>query len=181
MDVLVNVALGAGTEDDKLATLAAVSEQQKLILGMGPQNLVNLQNVFNTYKTMLELRGFKNVEEYFSNPETTPPPPAKPDPAQMLAQLQAQEIQGNMADKSTKNSLQREEMLRRYDLEKDKLDADIWLKKTDMELKYGHAINTAQLKMELERNRELMKTGTQLIDSAIQASHEKELAQQPLQ
>jgi hypothetical protein len=181
MDVIVNVALGAGTEDDKLATLAAVSEQQKLILGMGPQNLVNLQHVFNTYKTMLELRGFKNVEEYFSNPETTPPPPQKPDPAEMLAQLQAQEIQATMADKATKNSLQREEMLRKYDLEKDRLDADIWLKKTELELTHNRAINDSTLKRELDRNRELMKTGTSLIESAIQASHEKEMAAQPLQ
>jgi hypothetical protein len=74
-----------------------------------------------------------------------------------------------MADKSAKNSMAREEMLRKYDLEKDKLDADVFLKTRDMELKYGTAINTAQLKTELERNRELVRTGTSLIDSALQA------------
>ena len=85
----------------------------------------------------------------------------------MLAQLQMQEIQANVADKSAKNNLAREEMLRKYDLEKDKLDADIFLRKTDMELKYGAMVNTQQLKMELEKNRELFRTGTSLIDSAI--------------
>jgi hypothetical protein len=167
MDVIVNVALGAGTDDDKIATLGAISEQQKLILGMGPQNLVSLQHVYNTYSQMLEMRGFKNVEQFFSNPETTPPPPQKPDPAEMLAQLQMQEIQGKMADQSAKNALQREDMIRKYDLEKDRLDAEIWLKKTDMELNYQTKVNTAQLKTELERNRELFRTGTDLVNQAV--------------
>ena len=153
MDVVVNVALGAGTEEEKLQTLGWIVENQKQILGMGPNNLVGLQNLYNAYAQMLQLRGFKNVDSFLMNPATTPPPPPKPDPSMMLAQLQMEDIKATMADKTTKNALTKEEMVRKYDLEKDKLDADIWLRARDMELKYGTQLSTAQLKADLEKSR----------------------------
>jgi hypothetical protein len=166
MDVIVNVALGSGTEEEKLQSLAWLVENQKQILGMGPNNLVNLTGLYNSYAQMLQLRGFKNVDLFFTNPETTPPPPEKPDPSMMLAQLQAQDIQATIAAKSAENNLKREQMLRNDDLERDRLDADIFLKKMDMELNYGAKVNTAQLNADLAKNRELFKAGTDMIHAA---------------
>jgi hypothetical protein len=166
MDVIVNVALGSGTEEEKLQSLAWLVENQKQILGMGPNNLVNLTGLYNSYAQMLQLRGFKNVDLFFTNPETTPPPPEKPDPSMMLAQLQAQDIQATIAAKSAENNLKREQMLRNDDLERDKLDADIFLRKMELELTHNAKISTAQLNAELTKNRELFKAGTDMIHAA---------------
>lgn len=167
MDVLVNVALGAGTEEEKLQTLAWVTENQKQIIGMGPNNLAGLQNLYNAYAQMLQLRGFKNVDSFFMNPSTTPPPPPKPDPAQMLAELQMMEIKGKMAKDTTDASLKREDMIRKYDLEKDRLDADVFLKVKEIETNSGVKIDTARLKAEMDRDREMFRQGTAMLNSAI--------------
>ena len=55
----------------------------------------------------------------------------------------------------------------KFDAQKDKLDADIWLRARDMELKYGTQLSTASLKADLEKNRELARTGAKLISESM--------------
>ncbi len=74
MDVSVNVGLGTGKEDEKMALLRqALQFQMQIMQGYGPQNgLVTLTQIRNTLADMLALAGIRNADRHFTpmNPET---------------------------------------------------------------------------------------------------------------
>jgi len=89
MDVTVNVGLGTGQEDLKLATLnQAVQTQMMIYQQYGAQNgLVTLTQIRNTLADILALGGYRNAERYFS--------PMTPEVEQQIIQqaMQAQQAQ----------------------------------------------------------------------------------------
>ena len=88
----------------------------------------------------------------------TPPPPS---PEEILAQVQAQSIQADIQKKAAELELEREEMLRKDDRERDKIDADIMLKAAEIEAKYNTQVNTASIQAMMQRDREFMKQAMQ--------------------
>ena len=168
MDVLVNVALGTGTNEEKLAFLAQVAQKQEMLIQQGGvQNnpLVDLGQYRNTLAQMLALAGFKDPNMFFKDPATQPPPPPPPppppSPEEVLAQVQAQSIQADIQKKAAELELQREEMLRKDDRERDKIDADVMLKAAEIEAKYNTQVNTANIQAMMQRDREFMKQAMQ--------------------
>ena len=168
MDVLVNVALGTGTNEEKLAFLAQVAQKQEMLIQQGGvQNnpLVDLGQYRNTLAQMLALAGFKDPNMFFKDPATQPPPPPPPppppSPEEILAQVQAQSIQADIQKKAAELELEREEMLRKDDRERDKIDADIMLKAAEIEAKYNTQVNTASIQAMMQRDREFMKQAMQ--------------------
>lgn len=164
MDVLVNVALGTGTNEEKLAFLAQVAQKQEMLIQQGGiQNnpLVDLSQYRNTLAQMLALAGFKDPNMFFKDPSTQPPPPPPapppPSPEEILAQVQAQSIQADIQKKAAELELEREEMLRKDDRERDKIDADVMLKAAELEAKYNTQIDTASIQAMMQRDREFMK------------------------
>lgn len=161
MDVVVNVGLGTGSIEQKLQTLMAVLAQQKEILQtLGPQNpIVSVKQMRNTIAQILELQGVKDASRYFS--EITPeaeqalaqPKQQPQDPTQALAQVQAQQIQADIGIAQMKAQLEIEKQRKADDLERDRLDADIWLRATEMQLKYGAQVQTEELYAMIQRER----------------------------
>ena len=92
MDVSVNVGLGTGQEDIKLATLQQTLQLQMQIYAQyGAGNgLVTITAIRNTLADMLALGGYRNAERYF-NPMT--PQIEQQIVQQMMAQQQAQQGQ----------------------------------------------------------------------------------------
>jgi hypothetical protein len=88
MDVEIDVALGGGTEEQQVSVLTAIAQKQEQILQtMGPQNqLVTPQQYRNTLVRLVQASGYKNADEFFSNPAMMPPPPQPPPPPQHLVQ-----------------------------------------------------------------------------------------------
>lgn len=164
MDVLVNVALGTGTNEEKLAFLAQVAQKQEMLIQQGGvQNnpLVDLAQYRNTLAQMLALAGFKDPNMFFKDPATQPPPPPPapppPSPEEILAQVQAQSIQADIQKKAAELELEREEMLRKDDRERDKIDADVMLRAAELEAKYNTQVDTASIQAMMQRDREFMK------------------------
>jgi len=164
MDVLVNVALGTGTNEEKLAFLAQVAQKQEMLIQQGGvQNnpLVDLGQYRNTLAQMLALAGFKDPNMFFKDPATQPPPPPPapppPSPEEILAQVQAQSIQADIQKKAAELELEREEMLRKDDRERDKIDADVMLRAAELEAKYNTQVDTASIQAMMQRDREFMK------------------------
>jgi hypothetical protein len=60
-----------------------------------------------------------------------------------------------------KAELEVEKQRKADDLERDRLDADIWLKATEMQLKYGTQIQVEQLYAMLQRDRDAAKLAAQ--------------------
>ena len=162
MDVSINVALGNGDVDQKMAMLAMIAgKQESALQQMGPMNpLVTPAQYSNTLRKIAELAGFKDSSQFFNAipADYQPPQPQqKPTPEETLAQVQAQSIQADIQKKAAELELKREDMLRSDDRERDKMASDRFVKLRELELKYGAQINEAQLNVELERDREAVR------------------------
>lgn len=159
MDVEVDVALGGGTDEQKVSVLTSIAQKQETILQqMGPQNpLVSVQQYRNTLARLTELSGFKNADEFFLNPATMPPqpppPPPPPDPAQILAQVEQQKIMADIQNTQAELELKRQAMLLEDDRARDKQEADLMLRAYEVQLKYGTQLDMDAIRTMTERQR----------------------------
>jgi len=159
MDVEVDVALGGGTEEQKIAVLTSIAQKQEQIMQtMGPQNpLVSPQQYRNTLVKLVEASGYRNSDEFFLNPAMMPPqpppPPPPPDPAQLLAEVERQKILADIQNNTADLELKRQEMLLADDRARDKQEADIMLRAYEVQLKYGTTVDTETLRAMMERPR----------------------------
>ena len=88
MDVQVNVGLGTGNEQQKLAALQqAMMAQEKVVAQFGLMNgIVGPKEIVNTVADMLRLAGVQNADRYFQ--------PVDDQKAQQLMQMAQQQQQG---------------------------------------------------------------------------------------
>jgi len=118
---------------------------------------------------MVELAGFKDPSMFFKEvPEMTPEQrqamqQKKPDISEQLIQVQIKEIEANMQKANARLQLDNEEMKRKDDLDRDKLDAEIMLKAAEIEAKYGTQVETTVIRALVERDREQMKAQSKLV------------------
>ena len=163
MDVSVNVALGLGTNEERMQMLAGLAaKQEKILETQGPENpLVNFQQYHHTLAKMTELSGYKDVMNFWTDPKTyqapPPPPPPEPTPDEIFAQAQADKAQADIVRDQERIKLEREKMVREDDLNRDKLDAEIAMKKDELESKYNVAIDQTEIRGQIEKDRERIK------------------------
>ncbi|MEK9697113.1 MAG: hypothetical protein VW270_15230, partial [Candidatus Poseidoniales archaeon] len=144
-DISVEVGLGNGKEEDKLAMLLQVAGKQEQLIGqLGMNNpVVKPSQYVNTLNKIIEMAGFKDTSQFFNSAEQID---------QILAQQQAaQQQQGGMSPQ--------------FELEKQKLQADI-------------ALEREKMMMELELEREKFQQQMILRREELQA--ELDLRQQKL-
>ena len=169
MDVTVNVALGTGDVEQKMAMLQMMSTMQKeALMQMGPQNpLVSPAQFSNTLRKIAEMAGFTDSSQFFSAIPADYQPPQqeqKPTPEEILAQVQAQSIQADIQKKAAELELDREKMMRSDDRDRDRMEADFMLRAYEMQLKYGTQVDVASIRAMVDRDREAirgMNTGVQ--------------------
>ena len=121
-DLSVNVGLGSGQTNEKMAFLAQMAQkQEQILLQMGAENpLVDLQQYRNTLAELASMAGFKDATRFFKNPEDTPPQPQQPPPpseAEMKMQFEQQKFQAEL------------------ELQKAKQDAELALKREELQMK----------------------------------------------
>lgn len=154
MDVTVNVALGTGTAEQKLAALQMVAAKQEQILQIaGPSNpMVTVGQYVNTLRQMVELAGFKDSSKYF-NPLpvdfSLPPPEPKPTPEEMLAQVQADAIRADIEKKAAELQIKRENDYMVDARERERIAQDGVLKRYELELKYQTDINDQAMQRDI--------------------------------
>jgi hypothetical protein len=172
MDVIVNVAIGVGSNEEKMAFLGQVAQKQEMLMQMGGP-LANMQGYYNTLSQMMALAGYKDPTVFFNDPATMPPPPPpappQPTPEEMLSQVQMEAIRADIQKKAAELELQREDMLRKDDRERDKLDADLMIKAAEIEAKYGTPVNTASIEAMIMRDREMVRQQEEMQRAAMQA------------
>lgn len=148
-DLQINVGLGTGNKDQMLGHLMSIANIQKeiVMLQQGVQGpLVTAENIYNTSSKIVENSGFKNAEEFFTDPgkqENQQPQQEKPDPeiekakaeleikaqeAQMDAQIKEKELAAEIAAKKV-------EMQADYDIAVQKLHFDAQLKAMEIRMK----------------------------------------------
>jgi len=163
MDVVVNVGVGDGTIEDRIALLTQVAaRQEQIIAQQGPNNpVVSVPQYTNTLTKMLQLAGIKDSQNYFNQLpadfQLPAPPEPKPTPEEMLAQVQAQAIQADIQKKSAELQLDREKALLADDRERDRIEQDGILRRYELELKYGVQIQSAEINAAMNKDRELIR------------------------
>ena len=162
MDVVTNISMGKGGDQERLQMLLQIaSKQEQIIQQAGPDNpLAGLVEYRNTLVSAMELAGFKDPNRFFKDPAQQPPKPQeppKPDINEQLIQVQMAEIQANIQKKSAELALERESMMREDDRLRDKNEADIILKSAEIAARWGAQVDLAEIKANSERDREMVK------------------------
>ena len=162
MDVIVNVALGGGTDENKIGVLTTILAKQEQILQQAGMNnpLVSLAQYRNTLAQILALSGFKDVDQFFSDPAQMPqmqPEQPKPSPEELLAQAQMAAIQADISNKAAELQFKREEIVRKDDLQRDQFEADLLVKIAEIQARYGAQVDVAAIRASMERDREMMR------------------------
>ena len=172
MDVNINIGLGNGDTNERIATLMQIlAKQESIINQYGLENpVVSPQMYVRTLKKVVELSGFKDASSYFADiPDGWKPPqaPQKPTPEEVLAQVQAESIKADIQKKAADLELQRQKMIRDDDFRRDQMNQDRLLRQYELELKYNTQVSTAQIVAEQNVNREVVKEQSALVQQAM--------------
>jgi len=163
MDCSINIGMGNGDTNERVAALMQISaKQQEVLTQLGVVNpLVTPAQYSSTLRKIVELNGFKDPGQFFNQIPADYQPPAppapKPTPEEVLAQVQAQSIQADIQKKAAELELSRQKMMMDDDFARDKMYQEMALKKYELELKYNTQINTAEITAQQNIDRELLK------------------------
>jgi hypothetical protein len=160
MDVIVHVALGRGTDQDRLMALNGIAAKQELAMqSMGgvTNPLAPLDRYRNTLARMTEVLGYKAVDQFWA-PVTTqtvqaiaqaaqqqPPPP---DPNMLVAQAQQAKVQGELQIKQ--QQLQLDQQRAAMDAQQAQLDAQTKQRQQDIDAQ----LKREQMQMDDQRQRD---------------------------
>lgn len=150
LDMTVNVGVGAGTINERVAALQQIAAAQKEIIATaGPDNpLCGAREIRNTLSKIVELSGYRDSTQFFKEippgAESAPKPPPKPSPEEVLAQAQAQAVQADVEMKREKHQLELLQMKAEDDRERDKQETETLLKIADFQVK-NPTYNVAEL------------------------------------
>jgi len=174
-DLTINVGLGTGNKDQLVSHLMALSAKQGEGLQIGT---ATPENIYALDKKLTEALGFKNAEEFFSDPAKQPPkgPPPVPDSvqvAQIKAQSDAQLTQQKLQDAAMDRQHRAEMEQFKIQVESQaRMQIDLNKQQAEAEQKLSEAQNLADLdalRQQYEHERELAK----LADAAEQRELER--------
>lgn len=167
MDVTINVGLGTGNKDQRLAHLMQILMIQKELL-MSGSSLADEKNVFNTLKEVTKSVDLPSVDPYFTDPQHAQPKPPKPDPhmaeVQGKLQLQAQTAQADQQMQQQKMAAdaqnQQQDGQIKLQIEREKMAQDAQLKREQMAAEYS--LKREQMAAEYQLKREQMAVDAQI-------------------
>lgn len=140
-DVTINVGIGMGNKDQKVAHLMSLGQVQAQGMQVG---IATPENIFNAATEMAKQLGFKNPEKFFSDPSKQPPQD-KPDPEQIKAQAQMQLEQAKL---QAQGQLKKMELDYQAQLEAAKRDSELQLEQARMQLQAEVDVNRQRVEAE---------------------------------
>jgi len=179
MDVSVEVGIGYGNKEEQMMMMRELLGVQERIVSFqggadGP--LVNLENIHNTTKKLIESAGLKSADPYFSDPNSPEMQQAmaskgeKPDPEMMKVQAEIQadqaktqaQLQGkaqeaqlkaqtDMQQTQMRVSLSQQEQAAKLELEREKMYAEMQLEREKTAAQLALEEQKANAELELRR------------------------------
>jgi len=156
LNCTVNVGIGSGSQQSKTQTMSGIMQIiQQLVQNGGMGTLVTPQNIYNSVKEFIAQSGYKNADQFVSNPANMPPQqPPEPTVEEKIAnqkgqielqklKLQAQELEIDTQLKAQELQLKKEEASVNLALKQQEL----LIKKSQLEL------NESELALEATQNR----------------------------
>ena len=140
-DMTINVGIGSGDKQQQMAMLGSIEAAQvAAIQGGGMGKLLTMQNVYNLQKRKVELAGFKDPGEFWTNPETLaaqaqqPQQPPPPDPKVQLegAKLQQDGQKFQATQQADAMKMQADMQFKAEQAERDR-QHDLQMKQMDMQ------------------------------------------------
>lgn len=175
MDLIVNVGIGTGRENERAAALQqAFAIQQQLYQTYGPQNgVVTLTQLRNTMADMLALGGIRNIDRYFMpmTPEIEQQmmmqqqqaaqqaaQQPQPDPNAAFMQTEQMKAQTRAQVDMVKAQMDQQYKMHKLgmddDLQRDEMVQDLAVKVAEILGKYGTAVDVEGVKQEQNAIRE---------------------------
>ena len=177
MDLVVNVGIGTGRENERAAALQqTLAIQQQIYTAYGPMNgVVTLTQIRNTLADMLALGGIRNAERYYQPmteeieqqmmmmqqqqaQQQAMMQGQQPDPMAMAMQAEQFKTQTNaqvdMAKAQMDNQYKMHELAMRDDLQRDEMVQNLAVKVAEILGKYGTAVDVQGIKAEQDATRQ---------------------------
>ena len=157
MDVSVNVGMGAGQVDEKMAMLTQIaSRQEALMEKMGLDNpIVSLGQYRTTLSKMLEVAGWEDANQFFKPlPADWSPPPAPPPgptPEEQMLEVQMADIMARQQIEQQKVELSADKEASIDERERARIAGDQALREFDLEQKYQSKVDLEVLRATLSK------------------------------
>ena len=152
-DLSISVGLGAGNKDQQLAHLMSILNMQKEAIQIG---LTSPEKIYNALAKLTQNAGFKNPEEFWTNPSNNPQgeQPKQPDPQETLIQgqlaIEQQKAQSDMqlSQQKAQAQLAQEQERSKNDIiiERERIVAQAELERFKAQLKAETDLAIAQIK-----------------------------------
>ena len=173
VNVSVTVGLGTGSKEQQLILLHSVLQKQMEAINLqqnvyGP--MVNLRNIYNTLKKLIENAGLNGVEPYFMDPDVgaAQMPQLPPKPPTEFEKVTLAQVQGEnqRAQLKAQTEVKRIESIMRQSL------LDFELKIKELELQYGSKIDELELKRRSMLEQEDLKSSGGLMKEIVKGQQQ---------
>jgi hypothetical protein len=156
LNCTVNVGVGSGSQQSKTQTMGAIMQIiQGLVQNGGMGSLVTPQNIYNTVSEFIAQSGYKNSDQFISNPAMMPPKPP-PEPtleekvAQQKAQVELQKLQLQAKELEIETQLKAQELK----LKQEEAAINLALKQQELQIKKSQLdLNEQELALEAVQDR----------------------------
>ena len=150
-DLTISVGLGMGNKDQQMVHLNNILQMQKEAIQVG---LTDPSKIYNALAKLTMNAGFKNPEEFWTNPMENPMPPQEEqvDPAQQV-------LEGQLAIEQAKAQAQLEQERVRSEndiiIEREKIAAQMELERFKAQLKAETDLAIAQIKAQMDAEKQI--------------------------
>ena len=159
----INVGLGTGQKQERMAALGAIAgKQEQLLLQLGPINpLCSFKEYRYTLGKMTELAGHKDTTNFFkavtdedmAKVQKSMAEEKKPSIEEVMADIERMKAQAGIQESREKNALNAIKLKMEDDTDRDKIVADTLVKLVDIETKTGVPVNAVGILAELRKDR----------------------------
>jgi hypothetical protein len=172
-DVSINVGLGSGDREQKLAMLQMIiAKQEQILQSYGPSNpLVSVRQYRDSMARLIEAAGFKDASVFMSEitPEVEaqiaqpkePPPDMQAEMAKMLAQVEREKTEAKSQIESAKLDLERQNLEAEFtrkgielQMRNQRDQSEMRIKEAELAVKQLQAILAMDIADEESRNRQ---------------------------
>lgn len=187
MRVAINVGVGSGDTDKRIAVLTGIlQKQQEALQTLGPDNpLCDMKMMRDTFAKIIELSGERDTATYIK--EVTPDSMKayqqtqaanqKPSIEEVMAKIEGDKVNADIQINRRKTDLDFLKAKMEDDRERDRMEADAFLRAAEIEAKYGAEVDKAHIQRMMDRERVIIDTALQVSTAEAEAQERAEQAQ----
>lgn len=164
-DMSVSVGLGTGNKDQQLMHLDKIIQAQIMGLQVG---VATPENLYNSLSKMTQNAGFKNPEQFWTDPKNQQPKPQAPDPEQikMQGQMQIEQMKLQAKEKEIAMNAQADQQKAQMQLQHEQVRSQ-----NDVAIQQAQA----QAQMELERWKAQLQADVELQKAQMEIAANREI------